>query len=142
MNRISRTDFQKVLAQLVNLEEKEEEIVQELYEEPSPQRTHFQKLLANYIAELDNFLKKATVVEEEVPLPLVLLESRTLASDLESKEEFEFQLVLPFQAGDLDHVSILSPLGQALLFKRPGENVQLSAPGGDFHYQIISISYP
>lgn len=142
MTKISHADFQSVLKQLVNLEEKEEELVHDLYPEPSPERTHFQKLLANYIKELNEFLEKLTVVEEEITLPLVLIESTVLAQELGSKENYTFHLVLPFQAGlCIEDVSILSPLGQALLLKRPGDEIEVKAPGGNFHYRILKIYF-
>lgn len=142
MSQISRTDFQNIVHQLVNLEEKQQELVKELFPDPSPERARFQQLLAQYIGSLDEFIKSVSVLEKETNFPLVTLDSIVEAQELDSGESYRFHLVLPFQAGlSLEDVSILSPLGQALLLKTPGETIMVKAPGGTFHYKILAIHF-
>lgn len=142
MSQISRTDFQGVLQQLVNLEEKQQELVQEFFPDPSPERTRFQELLTRYINSLDEFIKTVSVVDSQTPFPLVLLDTTVEARELDSGETYRFHLVLPFQASlSLEDVSILSPLGQALLLKGPGAEIIVKAPGGVFNYQIMTINF-
>ena len=72
----------------------------------------------------------------------MVLESTAEAKELDSGEIYRFRLVLPFQAGlSPEDVSVLSPLGQAFLLKRPGDTAVVKAPGGVFHYQILAVHF-
>src|SRR5690606_8585105 len=79
-------------------------------------------------AELD----RAEVLEPyEVPSDVVTMNSRVLVEDLESGEQLSVTLVYPasadFQAGRL---SVLAPVGAALLGLRAGQTIEWPLPGG------------
>lgn len=79
-------------------------------------------------AELD----RADVLEpEEVPNDVVTMNSRVLIEDLETGETLTVTLVYPasadFQAGRL---SVLAPVGAALLGLRTGQTIEWPLPGG------------
>ena len=50
---------------------------------------------------------------------------------------------LPLEKRDYDVGKILvtSPLAQGLLGKKPGEKVEIPAPGGTMRFEILSISF-
>lgn len=52
----------------------------------------------------------------------------------------ELQVVAPSEAEPLlGRMSVLSPLGRAILGKRRGDLVDLTAPGGKFWVQILEV---
>jgi len=63
-----------------------------------------------------------------------------LLENLDSEEEVEYMLVGQ-EESDIDkgRISISSPLGKALIGKKPGDEVFLQAPGGKRSYEIIDI---
>jgi len=63
-----------------------------------------------------------------------------LLENLDSEEEVEYMLVGQ-EESDIDkgRISISSPLGKALIGKKPGDEVVLQAPGGKRSYEILDI---
>ena len=79
-------------------------------------------------AELD----RAKIVEpDEVPRDVVTMNSTVRFTDEESGKEFERTLCYPHEAtGGTDKVSILAPLGSALLGLSVGQSIDWPVPGG------------
>lgn len=79
-------------------------------------------------AELD----RARIVEpDEVPADVVTMNSTVRFTDEESGKEFERTLCYPHEAtGGTDKVSILAPLGSALLGLSVGQRIDWPVPGG------------
>jgi len=79
-------------------------------------------------AELD----RAKIVErDEVPPDVVTMNSTVRFTDEESGKEFERTLCYPHEAtGGTDKVSILAPLGSALLGLSVGQTIDWPVPGG------------
>lgn len=85
------------------------------------------------IAEgLRSELDRANIVEpEEMPPGVVTMNSRVRFADEESGKEFERTLCYPEEAtGGEDKVSILAPLGSALLGLSVGQRIDWPVPGG------------
>lgn len=80
---------------------------------------------------LDEELARATIVEDEaLPPQTVALDSRVRFSD-GSAEVREVTLVLPSEAApDEGRISVLSPIGSALIGLRAGDNIDWPLPGG------------
>jgi len=58
----------------------------------------------------------------------------------DGSEPETYHLVGPAEANPLEgKISDASPLGRALLGKRPGDKVTVNAPDGSFEYVIISV---
>jgi transcription elongation factor GreA len=52
----------------------------------------------------------------------------------------EFHLVSPQEADPAKHkISIHSPLGQAVIGKKSGDEIEFSAPAGVVHYTVLSV---
>ena len=80
-------------------------------------------------AELD----RALVMDagRRLPSDVVTLDSRVLVVDLDSGEERLFTLVLPSKANiDEGRISVLAPLGMAVLGYRSGREIAWDVPGG------------
>lgn len=89
-------------------------------------------------AELD----RARIVEpEEMPADVVTMNSTVRFADEESGKEFERTLCYPEEAtGGADKVSILAPLGSALLGLSVGQRIDWPVPGGRMaHIRILEV---
>lgn len=81
--------------------------------------------------ELQAELDRAEVVESrDVPSDVVTMNS-TVRFALESGEEFSLTLVYPKDMdGSADRISVLAPVGSALLGLTAGEHIEWPRPGG------------
>jgi transcription elongation factor GreA len=96
-----------------------------------------QAFVEGRIAELDGLLKNVEVVEQE-KAGAVQVGSRVRVH-LDGNEQ-EFQIVGAPEANPLDgKISHESPLGQALLGKKVGEKVEITAPDGKLTYHVLEI---
>jgi len=96
------------------------------------------------ISGLEEELTRANIVEpEEVPSTVVTMNSTVKFSVESSQEEFELTLVYP---KDLDasgtKISILAPVGSALLGLSQGDEIEWPKPGGGLIKVVIKeITY-
>ena len=81
---------------------------------------------------LEEELDRAVVVDaEHLPPDVVTLDSRVQLIDLDSGEELLFAVVLPSRANaDEGRISVLAPLGMAVLGYRSGDVIEWDVPGG------------
>ena len=82
---------------------------------------------------LEGELERALVIDagRRLPSDVVTLDSRVLVVDLDSGEERVFTLVLPSKANvDEGRISVLAPLGMAVLGYRSGAEIEWDVPGG------------
>ena len=76
-------------------------------------------------------LERATVVEpRDIPREVATMNSRVKFIEDASGKTFELTLVYPQQAGQPESISILAPVGSALLGLRVGQTIQWPMPGG------------
>lgn len=100
-----------------------------------------QSFLEGRIGEISYKLGVAKVIDpESVPRDVVRFASRVRVENLDSEEETEYLIVGPDEA-DIKQgkISMTSPLGSALIGKRPGDEAVVQAPGGRRMYEIIDI---
>jgi transcription elongation factor GreA len=72
---------------------------------------------------------------------VVCMGSRVRVRDADGEEEFA--VVAPEDAdATAERVSASSPLGHALLGRRPGEEVRFRAPGGVLTVTVVDVSRP
>jgi regulator of nucleoside diphosphate kinase len=78
-------------------------------------------------AELD---RAHVVAPEEIPGDVVTMNSAVLVKDLDSGTEMALTLVFPSDTGlELGKISILAPVGTALLGYRVGDTIEWKVPG-------------
>ncbi len=100
-----------------------------------------QSFLEGRIGELSYKLGNAVIIDPEtVSRDCIRFASRVLVENLDSGDETEYQIVGPDEADiKKGKISMTSPLGSALLGKKPGDEAVIQAPGGRRTYEIIDI---
>ena len=93
------------------------------------------------LADLDGKLGQVRIIDD---LEIAEGEARVGASvtlrDLQTKEEFTYQLVGPDEADPTNgKLSIVSPLGKSMLGKKVGEQFTLSLPKSIVPYKVLKI---
>lgn len=96
-----------------------------------------------YLEQLESELDRAKVVDpKDIPHDIVTMNSRIRVKDLESKKEDVFILVFPDKAGTNGQtLSVLAPVGTALIGYREGDIVEWEVPAGIKRMQIMEIMY-
>ena len=100
-----------------------------------------QSFLEGRIGELSYKIGNAKIIDpSSVPKDAVRFASKVLVENLDSEEKVEYMIVGPDEA-DIKQgkISVSSPLGSALLGKKPGDEAVLQAPGGKRVYEILEI---
>lgn len=91
---------------------------------------------------LDQELDRAQAVRpKDVPPDVITMNSKVRVTDLRTGAQRVVTLVYPEQADDPDHVSILSPLGTALLGYRVGDEIEWPTAAGTLHLRIDELLY-
>jgi transcription elongation factor GreA len=63
-----------------------------------------------------------------------------ILENIDNGENIEYQLVGPDESNiDEGRISVRSPLGKAIIGKRPGDEISLVAPGGKRSYELVDI---
>lgn len=112
--------------------------LQRLLESPRYRTTH-----GAFVTHLKEELQRGEVVEaEHVPGAIVTMHSRVRVRDLKQRESETYVLVYPPDADiDAGKLSVLAPLGTALLGARLGQVVIVEAPAGRRRLKIEKILY-
>ncbi len=100
-----------------------------------------QSFIEGRIGELGYKIASAKVIDPDtVPKDCVRFATRVLLENVDSGEEVEYMIVGQ-EESDIKKgkISVSSPLGTALLGKKPGDEVMIQAPGGKRNYEIIDI---
>ena len=103
------------------------------------ERQQFVQARLNHLTRRLGELSKIDL--SEIPLDRVSFGSRVKVVDLRTREEETYSLVFgDYIDIDSGQISVASPLGQALLGKKPGEKVTLQLPRGQRHLQIKELT--
>jgi transcription elongation factor GreA len=102
-----------------------------------------QGMLQAKINKLRSDLSRATLVDKsKLPKDQVAFGATVLVKDLDLDDEERFTLV---GVGDEDYDAgrylITSPIGQGLLGKKVGEQVEIPVPSGVLKFEVLEISY-
>ena len=93
---------------------------------------------------LEEELGRAVVVESsQIPPDVVTMNSGVRFQDLDTDEQLEVTLVYPSDA-DIGQarVSVLAPVGSALLGLSVGQSIRWPLPGGTSrHLRVVSVTY-
>ncbi len=103
----------------------------------------YQGQLEARIRKLESTLKMATLVDEQQAGGREITFGDTVVlRDLASGEQVSYTLVDASEANPIEgKISVVSPMGQALLGRMKGQNVEVKAPAGVLHYQIEDIQH-
>jgi regulator of nucleoside diphosphate kinase len=110
----------------------------QLIDSPRFRRTHA-TLLLRLRQELD---QGKVVAPDEVPRGTVTMNSRVRVRDLRRGETETYTIVYPDDADiELGRMSVLAPLGTALLGARKGDVVKFEVPAGVRRLEVEKIIY-
>ena len=93
-------------------------------------------------SKLSGELKKAQIVEDDsMPADIVRLGSTVVIKDLITRRDMTVTIVLPSKA-DIKQkkVSVLAPVGTALIGFRKGQTVSWNVPSGKKDFKIVDVN--
>ena len=96
-----------------------------------------------YLDHLEEELDRAsTVASEKIPANVVTMNSWIRVKDLDTGKEMSIQLVFPSEADfEQGKISILAPIGTALIGYRAGDTVEWTVPAGTRRLRIEEVLY-
>ncbi|MGE5350939.1 MAG: nucleoside diphosphate kinase regulator [Acidobacteriota bacterium] len=103
----------------------------------------FSNIDNKYLLELKNELKEAVIVQpQDIPSDVVTMSSKVRIKYLDTGEEVNFTLVFPFDADMAQgKLSILAPIGVAVIGSRIGEEVEWEVSEGKRKLRVEEILY-
>ena len=95
------------------------------------------------MARLREELERATIVRSgDVPAGVITLNSRARIADVDTGTVAEYTLVLPLHADiGQGRVSVLAPVGTALLGQQEGDVVEWTVPAGRKRFRVEAVLY-
>jgi transcription elongation factor GreA len=100
-----------------------------------------QGFIEGRIIELEYKLACLEIIHpHNLPKDRAVFGSRVLLENLETGQDVEYQLVGPDES-DVENgrISIVSPLGRAILGRKPGDELVVEVPGGKRAYELVDI---
>jgi len=96
-----------------------------------------------YLKELENELERGKVVKsQDIPNNIITMNSKIKLWDINTQEEMIYLLVFPNNAdANEGKISILAPIGTALLGYKVGDIIEWSVPGGMAKLEVKEILY-
>lgn len=96
-----------------------------------------------YIDKLEEELDRAHVVEpNRIPSDVITMNSKVRLQDMDSGEEVVYALVFPGKANaDENAISVLAPIGTALLGYREGDVIEWQVPAGTKRLKVLEVVY-
>ena len=91
--------------------------------------------------EIGHRLATADIIDPDtLPKDRAVFASTVVLENIDTGETVEYQLVGPSEADvEKGSISISSPLGKAIIGKKPGEEITLIAPAGRRCYELVDI---
>ena len=100
-----------------------------------------QAFIEGRISELGFKLGNAEIIDtDNLSKDRAVFGCRVVLENIDTGEEVRYQLVGPDES-DIENgkISVVSPLGKAIIGRAPGDEVILTAPGGKRCYEIVEI---
>ena len=100
-----------------------------------------QSFLEGKINELKAIIGKSEVLEvESGPTDRIVFGRTVRLYNLQTDEEITYQLLGPYESDpENGKISVISPLGQALIGKEMGDEISVTTPGGVQEFEILEI---
>jgi transcription elongation factor GreA len=100
-----------------------------------------QGFIEGRINELGFKLANIDIIEtDKLPKDRAVFGSRVVLENIETGEDVSYQLVGPDES-DIENgrISVSSPLGKALIGRKPGDELTLEVPAGKRSYELVEI---
>lgn len=94
------------------------------------------------IQELEALIENAEIIDESnMDVRAISLGSVVKLYDEDFEEEITYSIVGSNQADPLDQkISDQSPIGRALMGKKVGDRVTVTAPAGELHFKVLEVA--
>ncbi len=98
---------------------------------------------AGHLHDLERELRRAQVLpQDQIPPNVVTMNTQLLLKDLSTGEESDYTLVYPENADfETNRISILAPIGTAVLGFREGDVFEWEIPAGKVSLQVMKVLY-
>ena len=102
-----------------------------------------QSFIEGRIGELEEITKRAEVIDTtKIGGDTVRFGAIVTLADDDNDEKSVYQVVSEFEADIKDgRISIVSPLGRALIGKTAGDSVEVETPNGTRYYEVVKVKY-
>lgn len=100
-----------------------------------------QAFIEGKVSELGYKLSRADIIDPQIlSKDRAVFASSVVLENMDTGESVKYQLVGPDEANvEKGRISVSSPLGKAIVGKKPGDEIILQAPGGKRSYDLIEI---
>ena len=100
-----------------------------------------QARVATRIAELEELITHAEIIDEsEMRADVINLGSTVVAYDYDMEEEVEYSILGTNESDPMrGRISDRSPIGSAMIGKVVGDIVNVTTPGGELKFKILSV---
>jgi transcription elongation factor GreA len=102
---------------------------------------HRQDFVRSRIGQLEGRIRELSMYTvASIPHGVVAYGSRVTVTDVDSGNETEYRIVFPEEVDAArGHISLSSPIGQAMMNKTEGDEVEVHTPSGRRTYQIVTL---
>lgn len=100
-----------------------------------------QSFLAGRLIDLEYKIASAEVIDPaNLSTDMAVFGTTVILENLDNGDEVSYQLIGP-EESDIKKgkISVTSPLGKALLGKKPGDEVNVITPGGNRSFEVIEL---
>ena len=100
-----------------------------------------QGFIEGRINELEFKLATSDIIDtDKLPKDRAVFGCKVVLENIETGEDVSYQLVGPDESNiENGRISVSSPLGKALIGRKPGDELTLEVPGGKRMYELIEI---
>ena len=100
-----------------------------------------QSFIEGRIGELEFKLANADIIDtDSLSKDRAVFACTVVLENIDTGESVKYQLVGPDESNiDKGRISVSSPLGKAIIGKKPGDEVNLRVPGGKRSYELLEI---
>ena len=100
-----------------------------------------QAFIEGRVSELGYKLGNAEIIDvDNLPKDRAVFACTVVLENVDTGEDVEYQLVGPEESNiEKGRISVTSPLGKAIIGKKPGEEIVLNAPAGKRVYELVDI---
>lgn len=100
-----------------------------------------QSFLEGRIAEIEYKVANAEIIDiRNLSKEKAVFGSRVVLENTDTGEDVEYQLVGPDESNvEAGRISTSSPLGSAIIGKKPGDELTIQVPGGKRTYELVDI---
>ena len=103
-----------------------------------------QGMMEARIKDIEDKLSRAEVIDpSKLSGTLIRFGATVKLANLDTDEESTYQIVGADEA-DIDKgtISVSAPLARALIGKEVGDEIKITLPAGERHYEVVSVEFP